>query len=100
MADIDQCHKWVRQYRVNEGKKVKGIFVPNKYRRSELPDSEKRISFPKNQIEDAQDVDVCILPTIELFRAVKEKMQGKEINRIDIEKKILEADPVCKLTIN
>jgi len=97
MEDMNQCFKWVNQYRVNEDKKVKGIFLPSQFRRIEKEDSKKRIWFEKNEIDFAKDFNICVLPTSELFKAVVYVLEGNRLLRSDIEKRILEANPLCKL---
>jgi len=97
MADMNQCDKWVKLYRLNENKKVKGIFLPSQFRRTENLDSKKRLSFEKNEIDFAHDFNICVLPTSELFKAVVYILKGNKLSRNEIEKKILEADPICKL---
>lgn len=97
MENMNQCHKWVNQYRVKEKEKVLGIFLPNQFRREELPDSKKRLHFEPNEIEFAKDFKICVLPTVELFNAVKYVLQGNKLPREENEKRILEADAICKL---
>jgi len=97
LEDMNQCFKWVNQYRVQENKKVKGIFIPNQFRRTETLCSKKRVMFEPNEIEFAQDFDICVLPTSELFRAVVHVLKGNTISRNEIEKRILIANPVCRL---
>jgi len=97
MADMNQCDKWVKQYRLNENKKVKGIFLPSQFRRTEHQDSTKRLRFEKNEIDFARDFNICVLPTNELFKAVVYILEGNKLSRNEIEKKILEAAPLCKL---
>jgi len=98
MNDLNQTDKWVKQYRVQEGKKVKGIFVSCQYRRTEGLDSDKRTKYEPNEIEFAQDFGLCILPTSELFKAVKNTLSGKGFLREEIESRILSADPICNLS--
>lgn len=43
LEDMNQCFKWVNQYRVQEKKKVKGIFIPCQFRRTETVDSKKEL---------------------------------------------------------
>jgi len=97
LDDMNQCFKWVNQYRVKEKKKVKGIFLPNQFRRTETLDSKKRLTFEPNEIEFAQDFKICVLPTSELFKAVVHILKGNKLSRNEIEKRILEANPICKL---
>lgn len=97
LNDMNQCFKWVNQYRVQEKKKVKGIFLPNQFRRTETLDSKKRLMFEPNEIEFAQDFKICVLPTSELFRAVVHILEGNKLSRNEIEKRILEANPICKI---
>lgn len=97
MDDISQCNKWVTQYRKKFDLKVKGILVPNQFRRTEKPSSQKRTDFAPNQMEWAQDINMCVLPTVEIFKAVVEILKGNKISRDEIERRILEADPLCIL---
>jgi hypothetical protein len=97
LDDMNQCFKWVNQYRVQEKKKVKGIFLPNQFRRTERLDSKKRLMFEPNEIEFAQDFEICVLSTSELFKAVIHILKGNKLSRNDIEKRILEANPICRL---
>jgi len=97
MKDLDQCNRWVTQYTFQEEKRVKGIFIPNQFRKIELPESDKRKNFASNQIQAAQQYKLCILPTIEIFKAVVKKLGGNPIGRYEIERRILNADPICKL---
>lgn len=97
LADMNQCFKWVNQYRVKEKKKVKGIFVHNQFRRTEPLGSKKRLKFELNEIEFSRDFKICILSTSELFKAVVHILGGKKLSRNEIEKRILEANPICKL---
>lgn len=95
-GDMNQCLKWVLEYR-NEGKVTKGIFVPNQFRRIEKLNSEMRTHFEPNEMKFAKDFHLCILPTCEIFKAVVEVLKGNKIKREEIEKRILEASPICKL---
>ena len=97
LGDLNQCDKWVKQYRVKEGKKVKGIFVSNQFRRSEKESSKLRLHYEPNEIEFANDFKLCIIPTTELFKAVVYVLSGKSIKRTEIERRILNAEPVCKI---
>ncbi len=97
LADMNQSDKWVKQYRVQENKKVKGIFLSNQFRRTEEPESKLRLKFEPNEIEFAKDFNLCVLPSVELFKAVVAVLNGKKIPRELIEKRILEASPICKI---
>lgn len=82
-----------------EGKKAKGIFVPNQYRLEDIEKSkEKREHFESNELDYARTRDICILPSHEIFNAVVEKMKNNlNITRENIERKISEAKGLCKL---
>jgi hypothetical protein len=97
LEDLNQCDKWVKQYRVKEGKKVKGIFISNQFRRTESESSKLRLRYEPNEIEFAKDFNLCIIPTIELFKAVVQELKGKSVGRSEIERRILNAKPVCKI---
>lgn len=97
LSDINQCFRWVNEYRVQEGKKVKGIFLPNQFRRTEPLDSSKRLHFETNEIDFAKDFNICILPTSELFKAVRYVLEENTLSREDIESKMLDAEPICIL---
>jgi hypothetical protein len=97
MADMNQCDKWVKEYFVTENKNVKGIFVPSQFRRTETEDSKMRLKFEPNEIEFAKRFNLCVLPTVELFKAVVHVLKGNQLPREEIERKILEAKPICKL---
>ena len=60
-------------------------------------DSEKRLTFAPNEVQFARDFKICVLPTSELFKAVVRVLDGSKLSRNEIEKKILDADPICKL---
>ena len=98
LADLTQCNKWVEDYML-ENKKVKGIFVPNQYRFSNISTSQKkREHFEGNEKEYARTREICILPSHEIFNAVVEKMRGNpQITRKFIEEKITSAKGMCKL---
>lgn len=98
LRDLTQCNKWVEDYLI-EGKKTKGIFVPNQNRLNEYPNSRKdRRHFAPNQFEYAEERKICILPTCELFEAIIEKIKNNpEITREKIEEKILNANGLCSL---
>lgn len=98
MGDMNQTDKWVKQYRVKEEKKVKGVFVSCQFRRTEPLESEKRIEYSDNEIEFAQDFGLSILPTAELFNAVKKHLNGEGLTREQIESRLLSANPICNLT--
>jgi hypothetical protein len=97
LADLNQCDKWVKEYFVSEGKIVKGIFIPNQFRRSEPEDSSLRLRFEPNEIQFAQRFQLCVLPTVELFKAVAHVLNGNKLTRDEIESKLLKANPICKL---
>jgi len=97
LADMNQCDKWVKEYFISENKKVKGIFIPNQFRRTEAEGSDLRLKFEPNEIEFAKRFQLCVLPTVELFKAVVHVLKGNNLTREEIENKILKADPICKL---
>lgn len=99
LADLTQCNKWVEDYLL-EGKKVKGIFLPNQYRLNDIRKSIKeREQFAPNELEYALKREICILPTNQVFNAVLVKMKtGQEPTRAVIEKRIAESNGPCVLT--
>jgi hypothetical protein len=97
LADMNQCDKWVKEYFISEKKIVKGIFIPNQFRRTENEDPKLRLKFEPNEIEFAKRFQLCVLPTVELFKAVVHVLNGNKLPRDEIEKRILEAKPICKL---
>ena len=99
LANLTQCNKWVEDYML-EKKKVKGTFVPNQYRLSDIPTSQKkREHFEENEKDYARTREICILPSHEIFYAVFEKMRGNtQITRKFIEEKIAESYGICKLS--
>jgi len=98
LAHLTQCNKWVEDYLL-EGKRIKGIFVPNQYRLKEYPESqEDREHFEPNEHEYARSREICIIPAYELFNAVIEKMKNNpEVTRENIEEKILSINGLCRL---
>ena len=98
LADLTQCNKWVEDYML-ENKKVKGIFVPNQHRLSDIPKSQKkREHFEENEKDYARTREICILPSHEIFHAVAKKMRNAQITRKFIEEKIASAKGICKLS--
>jgi hypothetical protein len=98
MADLTQCNKWVEDYLL-EDKKVKGVFVSNQYRLQDIVKGTKeREYFPRNELDYARTREICILPSTQIFEAVKSRMKSNsEPTRETIEKKIAEANGLCSL---
>lgn len=95
LADLTQCNKWVEDYLL-DNIKVKGIFVPNQYRHMDV--RKRKLEFAPNEIEYAQTRGICILPSEEIFKAVREKLkENKLITREYIEKRIISTNGICKL---
>lgn len=77
-----------------DGKSVKGLFIGNHYR---LEHPKKRPeAFPDNVIEYAEKRGICLITTIELFKAVCKVLAGKPI--AELKEKILNGVGVTKLT--
>ncbi len=84
---IVQTSKWVDERFAIDEKISKGVFIPNQHRLNEYPKSKKeREKFEPNELEYSQMKSICIIPTFVLFEAVKEKLDGKNKTRKDIEK--------------
>jgi len=99
MADLTQCNKWVEDYLL-ENEKVKGIFIPNQYRLTDVrTSSDKREEFAPNELEYAKKREICILSSHEIFSMVTRKMKDEStFTREAIEKKIVASNGLCCLT--
>lgn len=101
LAHLRQCEHGVTDYLINQIN-AKGVFIINQYRLSHpINEYTKRVKFEKKEIEFAQKRGICIVPTVELYKLIIEKIEkgNKKITRKYIENKMLEADPIIKFDI-
>lgn len=90
LEDLLQCNKWTDKRLKADGKQSKGIFVPNQYRLDEYPASRTcRKKFEPNELEYAENKDICIIPSYVLFEAVKRALEGNLPDRLAIAKKMV-----------
>jgi len=99
LSDMNQCDKWVKDYLLEKDLQVKGIFVPNQYRRGDVKNNlGKREHFEPNELKFASLREICILPSHELFFAAVEKIKGNtQFTRKYVEEKIVNSKGICKL---
>lgn len=94
---ITQCNKWVDELYEIDKKISKGIFIPNQYRKKEYPGSTKdRKKFEPNEISYANMKNICIIPSYVFFEAVKKVLDGKAVDRKEIEQRICNTDGVLE----
>lgn len=100
LSDMNQCDKWVKDYLLEKGLQVKGIFVSNQHRYGNIKNNLKqREHFEANELKFAKQREICILPSHEIFYAVVEKMKGNsKFTRKSIEEKIESSKDICKLS--
>lgn len=89
LNDIYQCEKWTAPQEGADGALLKGIFVPNQYRRHDYRDSlKKRSKFETNEKKYAEEKGICVIPSHVLFEAVRQVLGGKRADRKAVEEKI------------
>lgn len=89
MQDIDQCNRWAKRRAEGDDRPSKGIFVPNQHRLMPYPDSrDARVKFEDNQLRQAVEDDICIIPSCVLFEAVRRVLGGGAPDRARITAKI------------
>ena len=94
---IVQCNKWADDLAGRTGESVKGVLVANQYCNSEyLGPIEGRIFFEANELDYAHRKDVCIIPSCDLYEAVKEVLDGAAPDRDATERKITGAKGVLR----
>ena len=94
---IVQCNKWADDLAGRTGESVKGILVANQYCPSEYPGSiDDRIFFERNELDYARKKDVCIIPSCDLYEAVKKVLDGAPPDRDATEQKITDARGVLR----
>ena len=92
-----QCNKWVDDLVERSGASVKGVFVANQHRGSEYPRSiEDRGFFEPNELDYAAKKDVCVIPSCDMYEAVKKVLDGAIPDRNAIERKITETRGVLR----
>lgn len=88
LANLTQCNKWVEDYLL-EGKKAKGIFVPNQWRDKEYPASkDDKIHFEPNELEYAEKREICIIPSCVLFEAVNNALANNKKTKNELKEMI------------
>ena len=94
---IVQCNKWADDLAGRTGESVKGVLVANQYCTSEYPGSiEDRTFFEANELDYALRKDVCIIPSCDLYEAVKKVLDGAAPDRDETERKITGAKGVLR----
>ena len=94
---IVQCNKWADDLAGRSGESVKGVLVANQYCSSEYPESiEDKIFFEDNELDYARRKDVCIMPSCDLYEAVKKVLDGTAPDRDATEQKITAAKGVLR----
>ena len=94
---IVQCNKWADDLAERSGESIKGVLVANQYCTSEYPGSiEDRIFFELNELDYAHKKDVCIIPSCDLYEAVKKVLNGASTDRNATEQKITGAKGVLR----
>ena len=89
MQDIDQCSRWAKRRAEGDDRPSKGILVPNRHRLMPCPDSrDDRVRFEDNQLRQAVEDDICIIPSCVLFEAVRRVLDGGAPDRAGIAARI------------
>lgn len=97
MQHILQCKKWANQRVAVDGKASKGILVYNQHRLQPYPESRgARVKFERNQLDQAEMNDICIIPSCALFEAVRRVLDGEEPDRAKIAAKIAASKEVLR----
>ena len=97
MQHILQCKKWANQRVAVDGKASKGILVYNQHRLQPYPESRgARVKFERNQLDQAEMNDICIIPSCALFEAVRRVLDGEEPDRVKIAAKIAASKEVLR----
>lgn len=68
VGDVRQTHQWVADRIAYEDSKSKGILIANLNK--DLPPSERGDVFPQNCVSAAENFDICLLTTTQLFNAL------------------------------
>lgn len=84
-----QCNKWADDLVERGGASVKGVFIANQHRVLEYPRPiEDRRFFEPNELDYAAKKDMCVIPTCNLYEAVKKVLGGAVPDRNAIAQKI------------
>ena len=91
---LAQTDEWVSDY-YKEGQVVKGLFIPNQFRKNPYPASkDAKSGIGHNDLIYAKKRDLCILPSCVLFETVIKHLGGKRRDRKDIEQIISETQGI------
>lgn len=96
--DIVQCNTWVDDYfKMNPSARVKGIFVPNQFRRYAFPKSkDQRKCFEPNEISYAKTRNICIIPSYVLFESANRVLSDGSPDRNAVEELIFNTNGVLE----
>lgn len=94
LGDVRQLDHWVRDALIHERLKSKGILIANMY--CGHPPEIRENPFPKNCVESAETVNLCLMTTTQLFRALCSH-QRRELDLEEFWSAIFNTDGVCPL---
>lgn len=75
LKDVRQLHQWVSDRLLYEDKNTKGVLIANLF--NHISPSKRKNLFPDNCIKAAQNFNLCLLSTTQLFKALILKQENK-----------------------